>query len=152
MYFSEQQLKEFEDPAKYLEFRKALENAYWKRFGAVIKGSNENVAAKKEFRELMRRRLIDKPELLDAIVPDLSPHCRPLTPGPGYLEALSKPNVSFIQDKIKCFTRTGIETIGGTHCHVDAIICSTGANIDYALSLSCNLKRHQPRYSLETGR
>jgi cation diffusion facilitator CzcD-associated flavoprotein CzcO len=132
MYFSSQQLKDFENPERYLEFRKALENTYWKRFGAVTKGSNENLAAKEEFRELMRRRLIEKPELLDKIVPDFSPHCRRLTPGPGYLEALVKDNVSFIQDKIKRFTKTGIETEDGTHRAVDAIICSTGANIDYA--------------------
>jgi cation diffusion facilitator CzcD-associated flavoprotein CzcO len=132
MYFSDEQLKDFESPEKYLEFRKALENTYWKRFGAVMKGSKDNLAAKEEFRELMRRRLIEKPELLDAIIPEFSPHCRRLTPGPGYLEALSKDNVSFIQDRIKRFTKNGIETVDGTHRPVDAVICSTGANVDYA--------------------
>jgi cation diffusion facilitator CzcD-associated flavoprotein CzcO len=81
----------------------------------------------------MKRRLTEKPELLDAIVPDFSPHCRRLTPGPGYLEAISQENVSFIQTPIKRFTKDGIETVDGTHRTVDAIICSTGANVDYAV-------------------
>jgi cation diffusion facilitator CzcD-associated flavoprotein CzcO len=77
--------------------------------------------------------LTDKPELLDSLVPDFSPHCRRLTPGPGYLEALSKENVSFIQTPIKRFTKDGIETVDGVHRPVDAVICSTGANVDYAV-------------------
>lgn len=132
MYFSEAQLKDFEDPAKHLEYRKKLEDTYWRRYAAILKNSEENVAARTEFKELMKRRLIEKPELLDAIVPDFSPHCRRLTPGPGYLEALAKDNVSFIQTTIKRFTKDGIETEDGVHRPVDAVICSTGANIDYA--------------------
>lgn len=81
----------------------------------------------------MAKRLQGKPELLDAIVPAFAPHCRRLTPGPGYLEALTKDNVSFIQTHIKRFTKTGIETVDGSHRPVDAVICSTGANVDYAV-------------------
>lgn len=132
MYYSPEQLKEFEDPQKYLVYRKALENTYWKRFAALFRNSEENLTAREEFKILMAKRLTDKPELLDALVPDFSPHCRRLTPGPGYLEALSKENLSFIQTPIKRFTKDGIETVDGVHRRVDAVICSTGANVDYA--------------------
>lgn len=84
----------------------------------------------------MRVRLEDKPELLGDLIPDFSPHCRRLTPGPGYLEALTKENVSFIQTSIKRITETGIETSDGQHREVDAIICSTGAKVDFAPSFS----------------
>ena len=136
MYFSKEQLKDFEDPEKYLAYRKELEGTYWRRFGDLIKDSESNISARDNFRELMRARLVDKPELLDELVPDFSPHCRRLTPGPGYLEALTKDNVSFIQTPIKRITKTGIETEDGVHREVDAIITSTGAQVDFTPSFS----------------
>jgi cation diffusion facilitator CzcD-associated flavoprotein CzcO len=132
MYFSPEQLKEFETPEKYMAYRKALEDTYWRRFAALFKNSKENLTARKDFKAIMAKRLADKPELLESLVPEFSPHCRRLTPGPGYLEALSKENVSFIQTPIKRFTKDGIETVDGVHRPVDAVICSTGANVDYA--------------------
>ncbi|KAF2146960.1 uncharacterized protein K452DRAFT_218241 [Aplosporella prunicola CBS 121167] len=132
MYFAPEQLKEFEDPEKYLKYRRTLEETYWRRFAAVLKNTEENEKARKEFTTLMAARLKDKPELLDEILPDFSPHCRRLTPGPGYLEALTKENVSFISTRIKRFTEDGIETVDGVHRPVEAVICSTGANIDFA--------------------
>lgn len=132
MLFSSEQLKDFESPEKYLEYRKALEGTYWRRFGVLFKGSKESLDARRDFKVLMERRLTEKPELLNQIIPDFSPHCRRLTPGPGYLEAITKPNVEFIQASIKRITATGIETEDGVHRAVDAIICSTGANVDYA--------------------
>ncbi|CZR53736.1 related to monooxigenase [Phialocephala subalpina] len=132
MLFSAEQLKEFEDPEKYLKYRKGVEETYWRRFASLFKGSKENATAREEFKAIMAKRLAEKPELLDAIVPDFSPHCRRLTPGPGYLEALSKGNVGFIRTPITRFTKTGIETEDGVHRPVDVVICSTGANVDYA--------------------
>lgn len=82
--------------------------------------------------ELMRKRLGDKPELLDQLIPDFPPHCRRLTPGPGYLEALTAPNLTFIQTPIERFTEDSIVTADGLHRPVDAVICSTGANTDFA--------------------
>ena len=134
MLFSKTQLKEFEDPDVYLAYRKALESTYWRRFGDILKDSESNTKAREQFKELMGIRLADKPELLDEIIPDFSPHCRRLTPGPGYLEALTKKNVVFIRTPIKRFTETGIETEDGVHREVDAIICSTGAKVDFAPS------------------
>lgn len=132
MYFSPEQLEDFGNPEKYLEYRKALEGSYWRRFGALFKNSKESIEARKDFRILMDARLPNNPEILEAIVPDFSPHCRRLTPGPGYLEALVQDNVDFIQTPIRRFTQDGIETADGKHRKVDAIICSTGANVDFA--------------------
>lgn len=133
MYFSPEQLKDFQDPKKYLKYRKEVEGNYWRRFAAVFKNSKENLTAKADFKAIMAKRLEDKPELLDSIVPDFSPNCRRLTPGPGYLEALTKDNVNYIKTPIKRFTKTGIETVDGVHRPVDAIICSTGANVDLSV-------------------
>lgn len=50
----------------------------------------------------------------------------------GYLEALTKPNLEYIQTPIQYFTEDGITTTDGMHRPVEAVICSTGANTDFA--------------------
>jgi len=130
--YSAEQLEAFQDPAKYREFRKELESTFWRRYETQLKDTKETAQSITDFRALMAKRLEAKPELLDQIVPNFSPHCRRLTPGPGYLEALTKDNVSFIRTPIERITEDGIVTTDGVHRPVDAIICSTGANIDFA--------------------
>ncbi|TVY17348.1 putative sterigmatocystin biosynthesis monooxygenase [Lachnellula arida] len=129
-YYAAELLKTFEDPEVYRKFRKELESKFYRRFGTIFKDSKENNGLREEFITLMSTRLSKKPELLEHIVPDFSPNCRRLTPGPGYLEALTEDNVSFIRDPISHFTAEGIVTADGTERKVDAVICATGANID----------------------
>jgi hypothetical protein len=130
--YTAEQLESFQDPEKYHEFRKALETTFWRRYETQLKGTKESEQAITDFRNLMAKRLEAKPELLEQLLPDFSPHCRRLTPGPGYLEALTKDNVSFIRTPIERMTEDGIVTKDGVHRPVDAIICSTGANVDFA--------------------
>ncbi|KAM5354102.1 hypothetical protein ACJ41O_000752 [Fusarium nematophilum] len=129
--YSEEQKKRWaEDPDAYLAFRKDLEEKYWRRFGTFFRNSEENKDLRERFIDIMRKRLAKKPELLEDIIPDFSPNCRRLTPGPGYLEAITEDNVEYIRTRIKRFTETGIETEGGVQRDVDAVICATGANVD----------------------
>ncbi|KAI1480393.1 FAD/NAD(P)-binding domain-containing protein [Daldinia eschscholtzii] len=120
----------FKDPKEYVKWRKELESKYWRGFSSWLKGSELNEKSREEFAELMRKRVARKPELIDRIIPDFSPHCRRLTPGPNYFEAITEDNVDYIQTPIKRFTETGIETADGVHREVDAIFCATGANRD----------------------
>lgn len=129
-YYMPEKLKSFADPAEYLKFRKELEEKYWRRFASAFRGSEENTSLREDFIRTMAKRLERRPELLKSIVPDFSPHCRRLTPGPGYLEALCADNVNFIQTPIKQFTARGIETEDGEVRDVDAVFCATGANTD----------------------
>ncbi|CZR68740.1 related to monooxigenase [Phialocephala subalpina] len=130
-YYDPELLKSFaENPDTYLKFRKDLEGKFYQNFGNVFKDGEKIEKLKQEFKELMTSRLVKKPELLDLIVPDFSPNCRRLTPGPGYLEALTEENVSFITDPISHFTEEGIVTKDGVERKVEAVICCTGANID----------------------
>jgi cation diffusion facilitator CzcD-associated flavoprotein CzcO len=129
-YYAAELLKTFEDPEVYHKFRKELESKFYRRFETIFKDSKGNKSLREEFIKLMSERLSKKPELLEHIVPDFSPNCRRLTPGPGYLEALTENNVSFILDPISHFTPEGIVTSDGTERKVDAVICATGANID----------------------
>jgi cation diffusion facilitator CzcD-associated flavoprotein CzcO len=120
-----------DDPQRYLEFRKELETKYWRRFPSTFRGSKENAEMRERFVEIMGRRTAKDPRLIERIVPDFNPNCRRLTPGPGYLEAITSDNVTYIQDRIKRVTATGIETVTGEHREVDAIFCATGAAIDF---------------------
>lgn len=132
MYIPQDKLESFSDPKVYLEYRKKLEGSFWRNFDAQLRDSEISKTSAQNFKELMRKRLTDKPELLDQILPDFPPHCRRLTPGPGYLEALTKDNLDFIQTPISHLTKDAIVTTDGVHRPVDAIICSTGANVDFA--------------------
>lgn len=120
----------FKDPNEYVKYRKELESKYWRGFSGWLKGSDLNEKSREEFIELMKKRVAKKPDLINSIIPDFSPHCRRLTPGPGYFEAITEDNVEYIQTRIKRFTETGIETTDGKHREVDAIFCATGANVD----------------------
>lgn len=134
--YSSEELQSFNDTQTYLRFRKELEDKYWRRFNSTLRGSAENKEMRERFIEIMKERLRKKPELLETMIPDFNPNCRRLTPGPGYLEALAEENVDFIQTPIKRFTRTGIETEDGVHREVDAILCATGANVDFVPAFS----------------
>jgi cation diffusion facilitator CzcD-associated flavoprotein CzcO len=129
-YYAAELLETFKDPEVYHKFRKDVESKFYRRFGTIFKDSKENQGLREDFIKLMSERLSKKPELLEHIVPDFSPNCRRLTPGPGYLEALTEDNVSFIRSPISHFTPSGIVTTDGIERNVDAVICATGANID----------------------
>ncbi|KAL4869862.1 hypothetical protein BDV12DRAFT_195870 [Aspergillus spectabilis] len=121
----------FKDPDTYLEYRKSVEEGYFSRFGAIFKNSSINAGLREQWSQLMLARISEKPELADKIIPDFPPNCRRPTPGPGYLEALCKDNVDYIQTHIERFTPTSIVTKDGVERPVDAVICSTGANVDH---------------------
>ncbi|CAG8321042.1 unnamed protein product [Penicillium nalgiovense] len=83
------------------------------------------------FAENMKRRLANKPELIDELLPSFPPACRRLTPGPGYLEALTDDKVDLITSDIVKVDETGIMTADGQHRPVDMLVCATGFNTSY---------------------
>ncbi|KAG8529134.1 uncharacterized protein KY384_005769 [Bacidia gigantensis] len=129
-HYSPELLQSFQDPEVYLDFRRKFEEKFYVRFDAILRNSKANQKLKEEFVASMTERIKDKPGLLEHIVPDFSPNCRRLTPGPGYLEALTQPNLDFIRIPITRFTKDGIVTADGVERKVDAVICATGANKD----------------------
>jgi cation diffusion facilitator CzcD-associated flavoprotein CzcO len=89
------------------------------------------IRAREEFVKNMKRRLIAKPELIDDLIPSFPPACRRLTPGPGYLEALTNDKVDVVTSSIMKIDETGIITTDGQHKPVDVIICATGFDTSY---------------------
>ena len=100
-------------PEEYVKFRKELEVQLYSRFGGIFTDGEKNKDAKEAITKLMKDRLGDRTDLLDSILPDFAPNCRRLTPGPGYLEALTADNVDYMTTPIEKFTRTGIQTVDG---------------------------------------
>ena len=131
--FSRETLESFKDPSKYLEYRKDLEDKFFRGFEGQLIQSEASKNSRQKFTRLMAQRLGEHAEeYLPKLIPDFPPHCRRLTPGPGYLESLTKDNVNLIQTRIERFTEDGIVTVDGVHRPVDAVVCSTGHNTTYA--------------------
>jgi len=58
-----------DNPAKYLEYRKQIENELNQRFKFIIKGSAEATAAREQAERDMRRKLRGDARLCDKIIP-----------------------------------------------------------------------------------
>lgn len=72
------------------------------------------------------------PELIRAAIPTTFPAgCRRLTPGPGYLESLSAPNVRVVTESIRRVLPEGIELHSGEVVPLDIIICATGFDVSF---------------------
>ena len=69
--------------------------------------------------------------LCDAMIPDFPLGCRRLTPGVGYLQSLSEPNVTVVTDPITKIIAEGLETSAGETIKVDVIICATGFDVSF---------------------
>ncbi|KAJ5279048.1 hypothetical protein N7478_004420 [Penicillium angulare] len=115
-----------DDPAGYMKYRKELEYEMQTLYTKSQRGSDLQKKTRARCKQDMKQRLVNKPELLEQLIPDFPPLCKRLTPGPGYLEALTSPNVEVIPTGIREITESGIITYDGKFREVDAIICATG--------------------------
>ncbi|CAE7016321.1 hypothetical protein PTNB73_01379 [Pyrenophora teres f. teres] len=131
--YSEDQLKYLSDnPQKYLEYRKQIENELNQRFKFIIKGSEEARLAREYAATEMRTKLNNDPRLTEKMIPkNFNPGCRRPTPAPGYLEALVAKNATVFTDPITTITPTGFIDHDGTSHAVDVIICATGFNTSW---------------------
>ncbi|KAM3416544.1 putative sterigmatocystin biosynthesis monooxygenase stcW [Cercospora zeina] len=126
-YTAEQRKYLEENPQRYLEYRKQIENELNQRFKFIIKGSKEAADARDFSYDQMARKLNHDARLCDKIIPkNFNPGCRRPTPAPGYLEALIAPNSTIFTDAINTFNETGFIDQEGKHHDCDVVICATG--------------------------
>lgn len=116
------------DPDSYLQYRKILEAGMQGGYAITHRDSSAQVNARNLYDREMRTKLKTKPEVAKYLLPDFPPLCKRITPGPGYLEALTSPKVDVMLTSISHVTKTGIVTSDGVHREVDAIACATGFN------------------------
>ncbi|CAK7200449.1 hypothetical protein SEUCBS139899_003144 [Sporothrix eucalyptigena] len=139
--FSEEQKETFrKDPTAYLAYRKGVEHELSSRFKMLHKDTPEQKAAVEFSRVDMLRRLGtgEKAEhLAKTLIPTFPVGCRRPSPGNGYLEALSAPNVDVITGReISRIEADGLvlkdeETGTETKVVVDVIICATGFDLSF---------------------
>ncbi|KAK5415662.1 hypothetical protein LTR06_003712 [Exophiala xenobiotica] len=130
-YTKEEREKWRKDPESYIKYRKALEVGMQGNFALTHRGTKEHEGATVQFKQDMAKRLAMKQEIADHLIPEFPPLCKRLTPGPGYLEALTADNVNVVYDKISHVDETGITTTDGKHRAVDTIICATGFDTSF---------------------
>ncbi|KAK4145439.1 putative sterigmatocystin biosynthesis monooxygenase stcW [Dichotomopilus funicola] len=130
--FSQETIEKFKsDPEFYREFVKAIEAAVNNAFPMILTQSPVQAFARAKVTEYMTLMLGGNQELCKALIPEFPLGCRRMTPGHGYLQALSKPNVAVRRSGIKRFVEEGIELDSGEILKVDAIVCATGFNTSF---------------------
>lgn len=132
-FYSEETKARFrEDPRFYLSYCKAIESELSTRFRLVVNGSEEAKEAKEFSEREMIRKLSDKPELVDAIMPkDFGVGCRRPTPGNGFLESLCHKKTTVLTKELRMVTHSGFVTAEGQHKEADLIICATGFDTSF---------------------
>jgi cation diffusion facilitator CzcD-associated flavoprotein CzcO len=71
-------------------------------------------------------------ELVKHMIPDFAVGCRRPTPGNGYLEALTKPNVRVVTQEIQSVVEDGIVLATGELTKIDVFVCATGFDISFS--------------------
>lgn len=136
------------DTPSYIKYRKEIELEMQTLYSKSQRDSELQTSARAQYQADMHHRLKEKPELLQKLLPDFPPLCKRLTPGPGYLEALTSPKVQVITTPVIAIDETGVTTSCGTHRPVDAIVCATGFHIGSGFPIiGCNGVNLREKYS-----
>lgn len=114
------------DPEYWHKLRIAIEEDLESKHGYYFKGHPVAIAGQEAFKEHMKERLNGRDDIYNAIIPSFAPGCRRLTPGPGFLEALTKENVDFLTSPIASIDKTGVHLEDGSHVDLDCLVCATG--------------------------
>lgn len=97
----------------------------------LVNGSPEALQTRQIITQYMTHALNGDQTLIKALIPDFPVGCRRMTPGVGYLAALTKPNVRPVTTEIAEVTPEGIKLGDGELIAVDAIVCATGFNLSF---------------------
>ncbi|KIX09207.1 uncharacterized protein Z518_00286 [Rhinocladiella mackenziei CBS 650.93] len=131
-YSKETQQKFRDDPEFYLSYCKAIESELNVRFKFYINGSDDAREAREYSTREMQRKLMQKPELMDKLIPNnFGVGCRRPTPGNGFLETLTLDKTTVLTKEIQEVTRTGFVDNQGNAHDVDVIICATGFDTSF---------------------
>lgn len=132
--FSEEQKELFRtDEVQYTDFRKQIEREINEKFKMLVNGAKRAEEARRNAYNSMMSLLGERAaDLGPKIIPDFAVGCRRITPGVGYLESFSKPNVRVIVEaKIERIEPKGLVMASGELIEVDAIICATGFDVSF---------------------
>ena len=129
--YTPQELHDFATkPGTLLAYRKQIETGLNGQFALFLKGTKTQNETKAYMLSQMKEKLGGNTFLEEKLIPEWGLGCRRLTPGVGYLESLSKPNVSVVYGEISSITENGCVS-EGTEYPVDVLICATGFNTTF---------------------
>lgn len=117
-------------PGLLTEYRKGIERGMNGTFSVFLR----HTQGQKETREYMTKQMQDK--LRDAnlervLIPQWPVGCRRITPGVGYLEALTADNVRVVYGNIDAISENGCICDDGLEYSVDVLICATGFDTSF---------------------
>ncbi|GME46877.1 hypothetical protein GTA08_BOTSDO11618 [Neofusicoccum parvum] len=127
--YREEDKQRLRDPEEIKEYRKKVQGGINKAFKLFLKGSDANKSATESAVRQMSEKLNHDPELCAQLIPKWELGCRRITPGNGYLEAFTKPNVHLTNSNIVSVTTHGIQTEDCAHHDLDVIVCATGFDV-----------------------
>ncbi|KAH8701505.1 steroid monooxygenase [Talaromyces proteolyticus] len=128
-YSKEQKEKFIHKPDVYLKYIKDVEKSLSDPL-AVLKNTPITHYAQEFSLSLMKDKLRDHPDLLEALTPTTFPvGCKRRTPGNGYLEAITQSNVTtYCKASLDELTEEGFIDPNGNKVEIDAIVFATGFN------------------------
>lgn len=97
----------------------------------TLKDSPVQAFARSKVVEYMTAMLGGDEVLCKKLIPDFPLGCRRMTPAPGYLQALTQPNVSVVTEGMARVVPEGIQLESGEVLAVHAIICATGFDLSF---------------------
>jgi cation diffusion facilitator CzcD-associated flavoprotein CzcO len=130
--YTEKEKQRFREDPEYLQaYRTRIERGTASGWDMFYRGSELNLKFKEFTQGSMRERLGTREDLIAKLIPNWSPGCRRLTPGEGYLEALTRDNVETVWGEIEEVTEKGLVSDSGQIVEVDILACATGFNVQY---------------------
>ncbi|KAH8810611.1 hypothetical protein F5884DRAFT_875183 [Xylogone sp. PMI_703] len=130
--YTDEQKEQFRtDKAYFKKYRQEVEHGMNARFPSFYKYSAAQDAGRAFVAKQMAERLKHDPVLCDKLIPKFPLGCRRVTPGHGYLEALTADNVDVVTCGIAKVTENGILTKEGQFHELDVIITATGYDTSY---------------------
>lgn len=97
----------------------------------MLKDSELAATVEESLRAYMTDALGGDKRLCESIIPTFPVGCRRLTPGAGYLKALTASNVQVVTDGISQIVPGGIKTVTGELIELDMIVCATGFDVSF---------------------
>ncbi|KAF7527649.1 hypothetical protein PCG10_002613 [Penicillium crustosum] len=126
--YSEEQKSHWEEnPLEYQDYCKGIENELNQRYKFILNGTPAAEEAKKFSVQQMKDKLGKNVDVAAKVIPtEFGVGCRRPTPGNGFLESLSLPNVRTFTNVPQRITRNGFIDDEGNDHEIDILICATG--------------------------
>ncbi|KAK9772950.1 hypothetical protein SCAR479_10280 [Seiridium cardinale] len=136
MNYSAEVQRRFSDDPTYLQLhRRDLADRRIESFKLLNGGRSPQEKLSDTLRSSMLQQLghSEKAKFIaEYLIPSFPVGCRRLTPGPGFLETLTRDNVDMVWGAIERITDNGIQPVDGSYHDFDAIVCTTGFECSYA--------------------